>query len=70
MRLPIQSQPVLRAIPSQPSAIRDTEGEQGTASRGCGVQSSGLEDLLKGMGNLPIIIDENPFPFQPGILGI
>lgn len=70
MRLPMQSQPVLRVIPSQPSAIRDNGGEQLVASRRCGVQSSSLEDLLKGIGNLPIIIDENPFPFRPGILGI
>ena len=70
MRLPMQSQPVKRTIPSQPCAFRDTGGEQGVASGGCGVHPSSLEELLKGMGKQPIIIDENPFPFGPGVLGI
>ena len=61
MRLPMQSQPVLRAIPSQPFTLRDTGGEHGVASRGCGVHPSSLEDFLKAIGNQSMIIDENPY---------
>ena len=45
MRLSMQSQPVKRTIPSQPCAFRDTGGEQGVASGGCGVHPSSLEEL-------------------------
>jgi hypothetical protein len=43
MRLPIQSQPVQRTIPSQPFANLGA----GVAPSGCGVQPSGWLDSIK-----------------------
>jgi hypothetical protein len=56
MRLPMQSQPVQRSIPSQPFGNLGTgvvaDGERGVAPSGCGVQPSGWLDVIKGIGKV------------------
>ena len=64
MRLPMQSQPVQRTIPSQPFALRDTSGatdaERGVTPSGYGVHPNDWTDLLKVNTVFRPIM---PFPF-------
>ena len=64
MRLPIQSQPVLRNIPSQPFAYGGasgaSDGERGVLPSGYGVQPNGwfesLMDVVKTVGQIAPIV--------------